>query len=56
MTEKIFLQQLYLLREDMEKSSMMMPGDMQQRDRWIVRLDDLISRRVITIDAERIQA
>jgi hypothetical protein len=45
MTERDFLSQLFLLRQDIEATPMLEPFSAQQRERWAARLGDLINRR-----------
>lgn len=50
MTEKEFLQQLFLLRQDIEACPMLDAFAAQQRDRWASRLGDLLNRRNAAAD------
>ncbi len=45
MTELEFLQQLYLLKSDIEATPMLDTFDARQRERWAARLGDLVMRR-----------
>lgn len=44
MTEREFLQQLFLLKCDIEACPMLDPFAAQQRERWAARLGDLLMR------------
>lgn len=48
MTEREFLQQLFLLRQDIESTPMLDRFAAQQRDRWADRLKDLSNRRIMS--------
>jgi hypothetical protein len=52
MTEHTFLQQLFLLRQDIESTPMLDPFAAQQRDRWAARLGDLMNRRMADPDLQ----
>jgi predicted ArsR family transcriptional regulator len=51
MTEHVLLQQLFILRQDIESTPMLDPFAAQQRDRWAARLGDLMNRRMATQDS-----
>ena len=52
MTQREFLQQLFLLRQDIESTSMLDPFAVQQRERWAARLGDLMNRRMSAADLQ----
>ena len=51
MTERELLQQLFLLRQDIEPEAcpMLDAFAAQQRDRWAARLGDLLNRRMAAL-------
>ncbi len=51
MTEREFLQQLFLLKCDIEACPMLDTFSAQQRNRWGARLGDLLNRRSATREA-----
>jgi hypothetical protein len=53
MTEREFLQQLFLLKFEMEECLMLDPFASQQRMRWAARLGDFLNRRTAATSKER---
>lgn len=49
MNEKEFLQQVFLLKCDIEACPMLDAFAAQQRDRWAARLGDLLNRRTAAL-------
>ena len=50
MNERTFLQQLFLLKQDIEACPMLDAHAAQQRERWAARLGDLVNRRLGELD------
>ncbi len=53
MTERTFLQQLFLLKCDIEATPMLEPFSAQMREQWARRLGDLLQRRNAATDKEQ---
>lgn len=55
MDERTFLQQLFLLRQDIESCPMLDPHAATQRERWAARLGDLLNRRNAAIEPPKLE-